>query len=95
MKRTTSFAGCRETDAATRALYNQFKTLDPYHILYSPITGKTLGKAWYNQAATATARGGAPAFDVYTFEHYELPGANTTDILYVYSQSVQIDPFII
>ena len=50
------------------------KRVDPYHILYSPITGSTIAKAWYYQAATGPARSGAPAFDVYTFEHYELPG---------------------
>lgn len=50
------------------------KLFDPFHILYSPITtGSTMGKAWHFQAATGPARGGAPAFDVYTFEHYELP----------------------
>jgi hypothetical protein len=74
------------------------KRLDPYHIMYSPITGRTLGQAWRYQAASGKrngqpaqltkrpaqltkrdrflsgpARGGAPAFDVFTFEHYELP----------------------
>ncbi len=64
------------------------KRLDPYHILYSPITGSTLGRAWHYQAATAPPRGGSPAFDVYTFEHYDLPsvggGLTTAQMLQEY-----------
>lgn len=79
---------CRESDAATLALYQRIKSLDPYHILYSPITGSTLGKAWHYQAATGPPRGGVPAFDVYTFEHYELPsvggGVTTAQLLQEY-----------
>lgn len=65
---------CQESDEATRALYSSIKRLDPHHILYSPITGSTLRQAWRYHAATGPERGGTPAFDVYTFEHYELPG---------------------
>jgi hypothetical protein len=36
------------------------KRLDPYHIMYSPITGRTLGQAWRYQAASGK-RNGQPA----------------------------------
>ena len=65
---------CQESDEATRALYSSIKRLDPHHILYAPITGSTLQQAWRYHAATGPERGGTPAFDVFTFEHYELPG---------------------
>lgn len=64
---------CRESDADTRALYTELKALDPFHILQAPLSGAR-DKAWRYQAASGPTRGGTPAFDVFTFEHYQLPG---------------------